>query len=439
MLINLNNLKTFYNALIQKIKGFRGNWNQNDPAADDYIKNRPFYSEDSEIIIFNNAASSDSFTLSEPLAEGVTYTVIFNGTTYQCLAKNYDGYIMIGNNAIYEFDNNITTDTGEPFAIECPAGNPIAYPYYNDSVTEAPSITISYMGELVHKLDKKYIDIPDGIVTENNLATVATSGSYDDLNNKPTIYTDVVRYGSSQSLTTAQKSVARSNIGAGTSSFSGSYDDLTNKPTIYDDIVRYSSQSLTEDQKSMARVNINVYSKEETYSDTEASRTITWDGDITDKDSFSFVFSTDIYYKVSELLFDANNVVSVSCTGTFQSESYSTDGVRIIDGVIVANSSGEHKIYLDEAETTSVTITVPSAGIYFYKTADYLYVNSAVITYKARSIPSDVVGVVRTINGEAPDIDGNVDIIISSSTEGSTKKFKLTVDDSGTLTTTELT
>lgn len=37
---------------------------------------------------------------------------------------------------------------------------------------------------------------------------------------------------SSQSLTTAQKTQARTNIGAGTSSFSGSYNDLTNKPTI---------------------------------------------------------------------------------------------------------------------------------------------------------------------------------------------------------------
>ena len=35
-----------------------------------------------------------------------------------------------------------------------------------------------------------------------------------------------------QSLTDAQKSQARTNIGAGTSSFSGAYDDLTGKPTI---------------------------------------------------------------------------------------------------------------------------------------------------------------------------------------------------------------
>ena len=106
------------------------------------------------------------------------------------------------------------------------------------------------------------------------LATVATSGLYNDLSNKPTIPTktsqltndsgfitstpvtsvagktgavtlsksDVglgnvgnfkaVSTVASQNLTDAEKSNARANIGAGTSSFSGSYNDLTNKPTI---------------------------------------------------------------------------------------------------------------------------------------------------------------------------------------------------------------
>lgn len=59
----------------------------------------------------------------------------------------------------------------------------------------------------------------------SGLATVATSGSYNDLSNKPTIptksswnYDDAyVKYSAAQSLTDAQKSQARSNIGAGTS------------------------------------------------------------------------------------------------------------------------------------------------------------------------------------------------------------------------------
>jgi len=41
-------IRIFYNALLQKLKNHRGNWNQNDPTADDYIKNRPFYTDESK-------------------------------------------------------------------------------------------------------------------------------------------------------------------------------------------------------------------------------------------------------------------------------------------------------------------------------------------------------------------------------------------------------
>lgn len=48
-----------------------------------------------------------------------------------------------------------------------------------------------------------------------------------------TVTTNAVKT-TAQTLTDAQKQQARTNIGAGTSSFSGSYNDLTNKPTIPD-------------------------------------------------------------------------------------------------------------------------------------------------------------------------------------------------------------
>ena len=46
MPINYEAAKTLIKGLVQKMKSFRGNWEQNDPTADDYIKNRPFYTED---------------------------------------------------------------------------------------------------------------------------------------------------------------------------------------------------------------------------------------------------------------------------------------------------------------------------------------------------------------------------------------------------------
>ena len=59
--------------------------------------------------------------------------------------------------------------------------------------------------------------------TESFTLPTKNSWNYDDT---------YVKYSAAQSLTDAQKTQARTNIGAGTSSFSGNYNDLTNKPTI---------------------------------------------------------------------------------------------------------------------------------------------------------------------------------------------------------------
>lgn len=67
-----------------------------------------------------------------------------------------------------------------------------------------------------------------------------------------------VRY-VSQSLTDAQKTQARSNIGAGTSSFSGSYNDLSNKPTIPDDsnlVHKTGTETITGEKKLTAPLTI---------------------------------------------------------------------------------------------------------------------------------------------------------------------------------------
>ena len=104
-----------------------------------------------------------------------------------------------------------------------PAGEPI------------PNITISMdvgpNDRIIKPINSKFIgtdiartaDIPtktsqltndSNFVTSDSLATVATSGSYNDLIDKPTIpnVSDYVSYGEAQELTTEQKNQAKSNL-----------------------------------------------------------------------------------------------------------------------------------------------------------------------------------------------------------------------------------
>ena len=259
MLTTRELIKTLYNALIQRLKKNRGNWEQNDPTADDYIKNRPFYTDDSKKVVI---VPNQQITFSDNIAPlalseiiefvvGQSYEVKWGDVNYTCIAWDLKGYAVIGNQGVI----GGPIDTGEPFIIMISKAKGMGA-IQSLTTTGTHTVEVATSAKIV-KIDKKYL--PD-------FAPVATSGSYDDLTDTPTIYTDVVRYDASQNLTTAQKNQARNNIGAasslevaatvkyngvqnltsaqklqartnigaGTSTFSGSYNDLSNKPTIPD-------------------------------------------------------------------------------------------------------------------------------------------------------------------------------------------------------------
>lgn len=87
-----------------------------------------------------------------------------------------------------------------------------------------------------------------------------------------------------QELTTTQKTQARANIGAGTSSFSGSYNDLTSKPTIPTvnnatlTIQKNGSNvaTFTANASSNATANITVPTKVSDLTDSGNYATQTW-------------------------------------------------------------------------------------------------------------------------------------------------------------------
>lgn len=218
MHVTFDSLKTFYNILTQKLKNYRGNWEQNDPSADDYIKNRPFYSDTKKTTIFDNFTKEEyeNDDVSNPKCNfivGNAYDVVWNGILYENLICHLeDGCNVIGNKE-------------HPFYIDDDGGNAL---YIEDVEGNDWSASIYSISEVVHQIDKKYVPIPDGITTENDVHNIVD----EQLNNFAETYTsNAVRFDEYQSLTDAQKSTARENIGAGTSNFSGSYADLTGIPS----------------------------------------------------------------------------------------------------------------------------------------------------------------------------------------------------------------
>ena len=252
----MNFIKTIVNAVMtwvnKRLKENTPNWNQNDSNADGYIRNRPFYSEVKEVkVLAETTVTIDgepvivNYGPVIPFIEGQSYDVTWNGINYKCIAYLLSGIVVVGNDAIMG-----RAGTGEPFLIAIDK-NMFGGAYIASSDIGTHTVSIEFNGEIVHKIDPKYMPSMDyvGYNEEQNLTdeqmeiarynigagTSNFSGSYNDLTEQPIIYTDVVRYNFSQSLTDVQKTIARANIGAGTSDFNGDYNSLQNR-IAYEDV-----------------------------------------------------------------------------------------------------------------------------------------------------------------------------------------------------------
>ena len=458
MPINYEAAKTLIKGLVQKMKSFRGNWEQNDPTADDYIKNRPFYTGDlvepvlvEEVTVpFVNAEGlyMAEFPSTFEATVGDTYTVTWDGIAYECTCVDFDD-LIIGNLSII----NSGSDTGEPFVMGVVNGFRIVIATKDTSASH--TFSISGLVQEVVKLDKKYI--PD-----LDLAPVAKSGDYYDLNNRPAVYGDVVRYSNqsltpvqknvarnnigaasasnvyndvirysvNQSLTTNQKSVARNNIGAGTSNFSGNYNDLANKPTIVQGDWEVNNDS------DMA------YIKNRTHYDYTKYTSITF------SNSYRPVASSlinDIYYYGEKtggsLNITAGDIYKVTCSN---STAYiSTCQYVPIPGLVIGYAGrvlGNARLGVDAGYLNGTDSNYPITDtgepwcfISYQHTAKNAII-STIPNFKINSLYIQSDHELKQLDEKyIPSTIQRVgdDLIVSSSTFDSDKKFKITVDDSG--------
>ena len=179
-------IRTLYNALNQKLKSHRGNWEQNDPTADDYIKNRPFYTDGYATVVKEKTFSTpEDYYWCSPFVfepkEGETYIVVWDGKEYECAAFVFEGGLCIGNLSLLIGEQN----TGEPFFYFYfdYGGGDIEYACV---VQASGTHTVSVSKPNVVKIDKKYIpdidvEIPEtvGIKGTGENAEVFNGGRAD--------------------------------------------------------------------------------------------------------------------------------------------------------------------------------------------------------------------------------------------------------------------
>ena len=176
MLTTREVIKTFYNALLQRLKKYRGNWEQNDPTADDYIKNRPFYTDGKTVnvpkqkITISSESSGAKLVLPELIefVVGQTYEVKWDDETYSCVAFDINGIGLIGNQVV--FGDGI--DTGEPFIMMISKAHKMGI--VNATTRKVIGThTIEVTTTKVVTLDRKYL--PDTIADKSEVETAKTA------------------------------------------------------------------------------------------------------------------------------------------------------------------------------------------------------------------------------------------------------------------------
>lgn len=137
-------------------------WNQNDLTASDYIKNRPFYEEVTEVVmlsetsfevILDNDYCEVSLSESFPytLEIGEEYMVTFDGETNTYTAVDIDGSIGIASSSFEEVFN------GNGWACIA-SSDALILMTMDTSIVGTHTISISGPVTKTHKIDNKYID-----------------------------------------------------------------------------------------------------------------------------------------------------------------------------------------------------------------------------------------------------------------------------------------
>ena len=143
----------------------QSDWNQNDDTQLDYVKNRPFYTGDpvETVLVEERTVSfiknpfedlyNGDFKPTFSATAGETYKVSWDGTVYECTCVDFNGRTVIGNLSIA----GAGSDTGEPFLLRVDLD---LVRIATKDTASSHTISISIIAGEVVKINPKYLPIP---------------------------------------------------------------------------------------------------------------------------------------------------------------------------------------------------------------------------------------------------------------------------------------
>ena len=442
--------------------GMSHDWNENDPTKPGYIKNRPFYTGNPVETVFVEESTvpfveqeglyAADFQSTFEATAGEVYKVSWDGTVYECTCVDFSGRAIIGNLSIM----GAGSDTGEPFLMiimngESGPPKPGDISVYNGesgdrsvyngggitigTLNTSASHTFSISGFVVEvvKIDEKYL--PEKMNNTNPTG----SGSF-SLNRKANTTIGVNSFAEGNETTASgfySHAEGDKTTASGENSHAEGCSDhvysvyvTAERPTNEDIITTWkkirNGFSVAKGNNSHVEGDNSLALGEDSHA--EGCKTIA-SGLYSHAEGFKTIASGSCSHAEGNETTASGNFSHAECNGTTASANHShAEGVGT-----TASGGGSH-----------------AEGYKTIASSNYQHVQGQYNIEDSSGTYADIVGngsINRRSNAYTLDWEGNAwhsgtiegkALILPSSTAGSTKKFKITVDDSGAITATEI-
>ena len=401
-------------ALFRKIEASRTHWEE--------VEEVEILMETTVTIPEDN--SDALLTKTTQLTVGQTYFVILNGISYECVAWYSDDeeVVIIGNGYIFGGEGG----NSEPFSCDSHSSGNI---YLNTEKAGTYTISISTKENIIHKLDKKYL--PDEVIESIGNAQTTANNAQTTVNSKMNAYNPV----GTGSFSMGRKA----NSVVGNYSHAEGYDTTASNYGSHAEGLRTTASgkySHTEGDSTTASGDYSHAEGDHTnasgnYSHAEGAHTNA-SGNYSHAEGYS-TESINGSHAEGHSTTASGKYSHAECYNTTASGNYShAEGYCTYAYSVCQHVQGKYNVEDSQNKYAHIVGNGTDASRSNAHTLDW----NGVPWFQGRP---QFGGKAMYDASQTVMANGDKEIILASSTADSTKKFKITVDDSGTISATEIT